>query len=104
MLVSAQFASALAFDGRTRAAWKIRTPLCKDEKVIAEVSGALKAQCKKGGLLPFETPSAYALVCAPDGMPAWTPDNDLLTSTMKLKRPIIAKTHAAEIDDAYARS
>jgi len=84
--------------------------LCKHPDVVAEVSTALKGFCKKGGLLPFETPSAFALVVAEDGSPAWTPEDGpdgspaCLTSTMKLKRPIIAKKHAAEIDDCYARS
>ena len=78
--------------------------LCTHPDVIAEVGIQCKAFCKQGGLLGFETPTAYALVCDAEGGPAWTPDNDMLTSTMKLKRPIIARAHAAEIDDAYARS
>jgi len=78
--------------------------LCKHPNVVAAVSKELSGFCKKGGLLPFETPTAYVLVVAPDGTPAWTPDNDLLTSTMKLKRPLIAKAHAAEIDECYARA
>ena len=78
--------------------------LCTHPDVIAEVGNQCKAFCKQGGLLGFETPTAYALVCDAEGGPAWTPDNDMLTSTMKLKRPIIARAHAAEIDDAYARS
>ena len=78
--------------------------LCTHPDVIAEVGNQCKAFCRQGGLLGFETPTAYALVCDAEGGPAWTPDNDMLTSTMKLKRPIIARAHAAEIDDAYARS
>jgi long-chain acyl-CoA synthetase len=78
--------------------------LCKDPEVVKEVSkGCLKA-CKGGGLLGFEIPVAISLVTAPDGAPAWTPENDYLTSTMKLKRPIIAKGFMAEIDDAYSRA
>ena len=34
----------------------------------------------------------------------WTPDNGLLTDTMKLKRPLIAKACAELIDDCYARA
>jgi long-chain acyl-CoA synthetase len=75
----------------------------KNKDVVAAVSKALAAACKSAGLLPFETPSAFALVCAEDGQTAWTPENDLLTTTMKLKRPAIAKLHAAEIEACYAK-
>ena len=78
--------------------------LCKHPDVVAEVGKQCTAFCKQGGLLGFETPTAYALVCDAEGGPAWTPDNDLLTSTMKLKRPIIARAHAAEIDAAYSKA
>ena len=54
--------------------------------------------------LEREIPTAIALVSGEGGTPAWTPENDFLTSTMKLKRPIIAKAFTAEIDDCYARS
>merc|ERR1711976_163184 len=73
--------------------------LCKNKDVIAEVSTSILKKCKAGGLVAFEIPSAIALVCAADGSPAWTPENDLLTSTLKLKRPVIAKAFAADIDD-----
>ena len=39
-----------------------------------------------------------------DREPAWTPENDLLTTTLKLKRPVIAKAFEADITDAYKRS
>jgi len=78
--------------------------LCKNAEVIKEVAGSCLKECKAGGLNAFEIPSAIALVCAADGSPAWTPENDFLTSTMKLKRPIVAKGFAADIDDCYARS
>ena len=75
--------------------------LLKRQEIVDAVAKDLAEQCKKSGLHPFETPTAYALVCADDGNPAWTPENDLLTTTMKLKRPAIAKLHAAEIDECY---
>lgn len=78
--------------------------LCKLPEIIAAVSDALKAQCKKAGLHAFETPKAFRLCVAPDGSPAWTPDNGFLTSTMKLKRPLITKAFQADIDAAYATS
>merc|ERR1711924_341679 len=70
--------------------------LCKHEDIISEVAKSCLQSCKDGGLLPFEIPSALALVCAEDGSSAWTPENGLLTSTMKLKRPAIAKAYSAE--------
>ncbi|KAJ8613574.1 hypothetical protein CTAYLR_006133 [Chrysophaeum taylorii] len=76
--------------------------LCKRPEIVSAVSDALKKQCKDYGLLPFETPLAYALVVAPDGSPALTPDNGLLTSTMKVKRPIVTKAFQADLDAAYA--
>merc|ERR1719159_2389549 len=71
--------------------------LCKNPEVIKEVSKDCLKQCKAGGLNGFEIPAALSLCIAADGTPPWTPENDLLTSTMKLKRPPIAKAFAAEI-------
>mmetsp|Transcript_15537 Transcript_15537/g.35069 ORF Transcript_15537/g.35069 Transcript_15537/m.35069 type:complete len:95 (+) Transcript_15537:1-285(+) len=78
--------------------------LCKHPDVIKEVAGSCLKECKTGGLVAFEIPSAIALVCSEDGGPAWTPENEYLTTTMKLKRPIIAKGFADAIEDCYARS
>jgi len=78
--------------------------LSKDATVAQAVAAALKAQCKAAGLHAFETPKAFKLCIAADGSPPWTPDNGFLTSTMKLKRPVIAKAFQADIDAAYAAS
>jgi len=78
--------------------------LCKNPAVLAEVSKSCVKQCKAGGLNGFEIPTALSLLVGPDGGPAWSPDNEMLTTTLKLKRPIIAKAFAADIDDCYARS
>merc|ERR1740129_1591962 len=78
--------------------------LCKHKDVINEVSKSCLKECKNGGLNGFEIPSALGLVVAADGSPAWSIENELLTNTMKLKRPIIAKTHAEDIKDCYKRS
>jgi len=77
--------------------------LCKHEAVIEEVTKSCLQACK-GKLLGFELPTAIALCATPSGEPAWTPDNDMLTTTMKLKRPVVAKAFEAEITDAYKRS
>jgi len=73
------------------------------KEFVDEVSKSVLAECKKGGLNSFELPLATGLCTAPDGLPAWTPDNDLLTTTMKLKRPTIARAFQSVIDATYAR-
>jgi len=78
--------------------------LCQNPDVVSEVTKSCLQVCKQGGLLGFEMPSAIAICGTPTGEPAWTPDNDMLTTTMKLKRPIIAQAFNAEITDAYRRS
>lgn len=70
--------------------------LCVDPKIVDAVSKALTAQCKASKLVEFEIPKKYALIAE-----AWTPENDLLTAAMKLKRPIIAEKHKEEIAKLY---
>ena len=55
-----------------------------------------QAACKASKLLPFETPTAIALV---DNL--WTPENDCTTVAMKLKRQVITKKHAAQLQAIY---
>merc|ERR1712146_526354 len=62
--------------------------LCKEPKVIEKVSEACKAKCKEQKLVAFEIPTRYALISE-----LWTPENDMLTAAMKLKRPLIATKH-----------
>lgn len=71
--------------------------LCQDPQVVEKVTAACNDQCKQAKLVAFEFPSKYALVSE-----LWTPENDLLTAAMKLKRPIIAAKHKADIDKMYA--
>jgi len=78
--------------------------LCKHPDVLAEVTKSCMQSCKAGKLHGFEIPSAISLCYTPTGEPAWTPDNDLLTTTMKLKRPAIAAASNDQITDAYQRS
>ena len=54
------------------------------------------AACK-GKLVGFETPRRVGLVAEP-----WTPENDLLTAAMKLKRIPIVAAHKAQLDALYA--
>merc|ERR1712070_1056908 len=70
--------------------------LCVDKRVVAEVSKQCAAACK-GKLVGFEIPKKLALVAE-----TWTPENDLLTAAMKLKRvPIVAK-HKEVLDELYS--
>jgi len=70
--------------------------LCQDPAIVETVSKALIALCKEQKLVDFEIPKKYALISE-----LWTPENDLLTAAMKLKRPIIAEKHKADIAKLY---
>eukprot|EP00928_Gymnodinium_smaydae_P030282 TRINITY_DN22560_c0_g3_i1.p1 TRINITY_DN22560_c0_g3~~TRINITY_DN22560_c0_g3_i1.p1 ORF type:complete len:720 (-),score=92.91 TRINITY_DN22560_c0_g3_i1:373-2490(-) len=71
--------------------------LCKDNQLVEKVSEACKAKCKEQQLVEFEIPTGFALVSDP-----WTPENDLLTAALKLKRPQIVAAHKSDIDKLYA--
>jgi len=75
--------------------------LCKLQAVIDEVSASCKAKCVESKLVDFEMPKKYSLIPPVDGVAAWTPENDLLTAAMKLKRPGIVKAHKSQIDGMY---
>jgi len=77
--------------------------IIKSPAFVKEVADSVIQECKKGGLASFELPAAVGLCIASDGTPAWTPDNDNLTTTMKLKRPVIVRNFQAEIDETYSR-
>ena len=70
--------------------------LCRNEAMVAEVSKRCLAACKAAKLVPFETPKRYALVAD-----TFSPDNDILTAAMKLKRPVAAKVHKALLEAIY---
>lgn len=69
----------------------------KHEKAIGEVMRSMREKCKEVGLAEFEIPQKICLLAAE----SWTPENDMLTAAMKLKRPIVARAHAADIDALY---
>lgn len=71
--------------------------LCQEKAVVDKVTEACRAQCKAQKLAEFEIPKKIALIAE-----LWTPENDLLTAAMKLKRPIIAAKHKEEIDKLHA--
>ena len=74
-----------------------KAALCESAEVKASCVADVKAVCKAAGLAGFETPTKVVLISE-----LWTPDNDLLTATMKLKRQPIIKKHQALIDKLYA--
>jgi len=77
--------------------------LCSNEVVCKEVERSCREKCKEMALVEFEVPKKYCLLPPTDeGTPAWTPENELLTNTMKLKRPIIARAFEAQISATYA--
>lgn len=77
------------------------TELCSRPEVLAEVMKSCLQVCKEQGLHDFETPKKIALLAPVEGAAAWTPDNDLLTAALKLKRPNIVKAFQREIDALY---
>jgi len=70
--------------------------LCVNPQIVERVTKELIKQCKDSKLLDFEIPKKYALIAE-----LWTPENDLLTAAMKLKRPLIAEKHKEEIAKLY---
>lgn len=76
--------------------------LCALDAVVAEVAKSCKEKCKEMGLTAFEVPTKYVLLPSVDGAAAWTPENEMLTNTMKLKRPAIVRAFAEQIDKAYS--
>jgi len=71
---------------------------CSNEKVVNEVLRSFK-EVSKGKLQAVETPKKVTLIPASR---TWTPDNDLLTAAMKLKRKPIINAHIDEINKMYA--
>jgi len=71
--------------------------LKKNKDVNAKLLKSIQALCKENGLIAMEFPAKIAF--SPE---LWTPENELLTTTMKLKRPQITQFCKKEIDAAYA--
>ena len=71
--------------------------LCKNQAVKDMLLKSIKDQAKAGGLFGFETPRKIFL--SPEPM---TPENGLLTPTLKTKRHYVKKVFAKEIEECYA--
>jgi long-subunit acyl-CoA synthetase (AMP-forming) len=72
--------------------------LCVNPVIVEHVTKECIKQCKESKLVEFEIPKKYALIAE-----LWTPENDLLTAAMKLKRPIIVDKHREEINKCYSK-
>jgi len=70
--------------------------LCTSPKINEVVLKDLQAACKAKKLAAFETPSKLVLIDE-----EWSVENDMLTSTQKVKRKPIADKHQAAIDQVY---
>eukprot|EP00392_Amoebophrya_sp_AT5.2_P007282 g7296.t1 len=68
-----------------------------DPGVVAEVLASVQGECKKAKLLPFETPEKLRMVSV-----VWSPDNEMLTAALKMKRPAIQGAHQDLLDEMYA--
>ncbi|CAD7960658.1 unnamed protein product [Amoebophrya sp. A25] len=72
------------------------------EKIISEppvlkaVQDSVVEYCKKSKLVNFEIPQRLRIVNA-----LWTPENDMLTAALKMKRVVIQRAHQDLIDDMY---
>ncbi|KAG0470979.1 hypothetical protein HPP92_015525 [Vanilla planifolia] len=71
--------------------------LCQKEETVKEVHASLLKAAKEARLEKFETPSKIILL--PE---TWTPESGLVTAALKLKREVIRKTFAAELEKLYA--
>ena len=71
--------------------------LCKDPAVKGMLLTSIKAQGKSAGLFGFEIPKNIFL--SPEPM---TPENGLLTPTLKTKRHAVKKLFAKEMEACYA--
>jgi long-subunit acyl-CoA synthetase (AMP-forming) len=76
--------------------------LCTHETILAEVGKSCREKCKEMALVEFEVPKKFVLLPPKDGVAAWTPENDMLTNTMKLKRPVITREFQEQINKAYS--
>jgi long-chain acyl-CoA synthetase len=70
--------------------------LCQDSKTRKEVLNSLISAGKAGNLKSGELPKNVHL-CHEE----WTTENDMLSASMKLKRPSINKAFQKEIDEMY---
>ncbi|KAI4307274.1 hypothetical protein L6164_030478 [Bauhinia variegata] len=71
--------------------------LCMKQETVKEVHASLLKEAKKARLEKFEFPAKIKLLSDP-----WTPESGLVTAALKLKREVIRKAFAEELNKLYA--
>lgn len=70
--------------------------LCNEAIIVEEVGKAVMKHGREAGLHRMEIPTKLKLCAEP-----WTPDNDMLTVSLKLKRKNIEKLYQNDINALY---
>ncbi|XP_020110307.1 long chain acyl-CoA synthetase 9, chloroplastic-like [Ananas comosus] len=70
--------------------------LCQKQEAVDEVLRSLVKVAKQANLDKFEIPSKIKLLHEP-----WTPESDLVTAALKLKREVIRKVFADDLASLY---
>lgn len=68
--------------------------ICSSESVYSHVIHSLKETARMANLSPIETPKQIFLECNP-----WTPENGLVTATMKVRRKQLEHFYQKTIDE-----
>nr|ADE77336.1 unknown [Picea sitchensis] len=76
--------------------YKDFSDLCQKSEAIKEVQSSILEVGKSAKLDKFEIPSKIKLLPDP-----WTPETGLVTAALKLKREVIKKTFAEELNKLY---
>ena len=71
--------------------------VCQNKAVRAEALKSIQKTCKEQKLVAFEIPQRVGFCADP-----WTPENEMLTAAMKLKRPAIVRRYKELVDEMYA--
>ncbi|XP_050052009.2 fatty acid CoA ligase Acsl3-like [Dermacentor andersoni] len=70
--------------------------LCENVILHNAVTNELTAHCKKSGLVKYEIPLKYKLC-----KEVWTPESELVTAALKIRRIQIQKFYQRDINDMY---
>ena len=72
--------------------------MCKNENIRKAVAESMQEIGAKNNLSSLEKPKQFVLHHDP-----FTPENNILTSTSKLKRNVAKQVFQAQIDEMYAK-
>ena len=70
--------------------------ICDNQQLNMALLKEVQDKCRSGGLMKYEIPVKIK-ICAEE----WTPDNELVTSALKIRRKQIAVMYRKEIDEMY---